>query len=498
MRLELENHDRVLVNIRFDRIIANDFDLQTTAGVENFYRAVSIEHVGEYTESTPHCACGQLTGGRNYGTPCSECGTRVLDDYERPFDSRVWVRAPRCTPGFVHPAIWDNLRAFFGSEAFMFLIDPDRPVPTHIKKLASFNEMKIHRGYNHFTTNVREIIRIFSGNQKAEREKAEAFIRYLDKYDDLYFQSHLPFPTSNMFILEITPQAKFRQESREVATKALVELVKAEHIARGEALTNSMMAKAEKGAALGLTQLTTFYRDFWKEEMAKKEGIWRQNIYGSLLHFTARGVIASLPDPQHYLECRIPWAMALQLYELELTGYLMRGFKDEPPMSILDIRRRLDRAATCFDPLLYAIFREMIDTSYFELLDPEAALKGERKVYKKALPFLLQRNPSLMRASAQLLGFTDVNQDPKQNTIDTNTMILVGFNADYDGDALNVLKINDRVMYEKLRRLRPEFSVMDLNSPNQISANVGLPAPLIATISSWLHEEDTMIASEAD
>lgn len=493
MRLEYDDHKRILRNLPVFPIIANDFDLQTSEGVDSFYRTVTIDHDGEYTDSTPHCSCGQLTGGRNYGTTCSDCGTMVMDDYDRPFDSRVWVRAPRCTPGFVHPAIWDNLHQFFGTEVFMHLIDPDRPVPAHVKKMASIKELGIQRGYNYFVTHVRDIVRAFKGRQQAEREQAEAFIRYLDKYDDIFFQEHLPFPTPNLFVLEITEQGRFRQESREAGTKALVDLVKAERGARSEVLSETAIRRAEQRVAIGLTDLTNFYRRFWKDEMAQKPGIWRQNIYGTLLHFTARGVIASLPEPQHYLECRLPWAIALQLYEVELTGYLMRGFDGHPPMSILEIRRRLDRAASAYDPLIYAIFRDLIDNSYFELLDPEAALRGERKVYKRALPFILQRNPSLMRASAQLLGITDINRDPEQNTVDTNTMILVGFNADYDGDALNIYKINDRVTYEKLRRLRPEFSVMDLNVPNQISANVGLPAPVIATISAWFHEEDVMV-----
>ncbi len=494
MRLEIVNPTLIFKNLPAPPIIANDFDLGTTLGDAEFHRAVSIEHVGDYTDSAPSCPCRTLVGGREYGNICQVCNMPVLDDYNRPFESRVWVKAPDRTPGLVHPIIWHNLVKFFSEDTIRWLCDPSLPVPKNAAKLEAIHQAGIPRGYNYFVTHVRDFIRLYTGNTPDRRFESEQFIDFLDKYDDVFFQEYLPFPTPTMFVKEITARGTFAQHSRRDAIAALLELVNAERKFRNETeLSRAKQISLERMTATGLTMLTEFYLYFWKDEMSAKPGILRLNVFGTLLHFTIRGVIASIPHSQHYLECHLPWSMAVQLYSLELTGVMLRGHKDWKPLTLAEIGIRIKHAYNHFDPLIASIFDKLIEESYMELKCPTNAIMGKNVTAMKALPLILQRNPSLMRASAQLLGVTKIKHDPQQNTIDTNHMILTGFNADFDGDALNGYKINDKSMYEKLRRMRPEFSVMDLNVPNSISSNLAIPAPVVATTAHWMHEEANLV-----
>ncbi len=63
--------------------------------------------------------------------------------------------------------------------------------------------------------------------------------------------------------------------------------------------------------------------------------------------------------------------------------------------------------------MLDAIFRELIEESPY-----------------MGIPVIFQRNPSLSRASAQLLYVTRVKTNPADNTIGVSTLVISGSNAD--------------------------------------------------------------------
>ncbi len=55
-------------------------------------------------------------------------------------------------------------------------------------------------------------------------------------------------------------------------------------------------------------------------------------------------------------------------------------------------------------------------------------------------------------------------------------------------DALNGMLILDEHMDEKLRRLEPHLGILDQKKPRTLSKNGQIPAPIITTISGWVHE----------
>lgn len=48
--------------------------------------------------------------------------------------------------------------------------------------------------------------------------------------------------------------------------------------------------------------------------------------------------------------------------------------------------------------------------------------------------------------------------------------------------------ILDDVHYNALQRLAPHHGVLDLKKPRTLSNNILIPAPVISTMSSWVHE----------
>lgn len=53
-------------------------------------------------------------------------------------------------------------------------------------------------------------------------------------------------------------------------------------------------------------------------------------------------------------------------------------------------------------------------------------------------------------------------------------------------DAVNVSIALDNFMADKWYPLEPKFNIMQLTKPMEISGNISIPKPVIASISQWI------------
>jgi len=129
-----------------------------------------------------------------------------------------------------------------------------------------------------------------------------------------------------------------------------------------------------------------------------------------------------------------------------------------------------------YHPLLDQLFQELIAEGFG--VAPDTGARG-------GIPIILQRNPSLQRGSAQCLRITQIKTDPRDNSIGMSVLVLAGANADFDGDALNLIVIPDERMYQSFRRLEPHLTSLDLRRPWAISGNLKMPAPVTISMVNW-------------
>jgi hypothetical protein len=166
-----------------------------------------------------------------------------------------------------------------------------------------------------------------------------------------------------------------------------------------------------------------------------------------------------------YDEIHLPWAMSIAVYMPQLISKLMRkGFTPNAA------RGYLIRTMSRFDPELHAIFDELKEESGY-----------------KGLPILLGRNPTLNLRSIQALYVTKVKTNIHDNTISLSVHILRSPNADFDGDQLGGKPILSHSDWRVARKLSPESGLADLNKPNAMTSNMGLGAPVLATINNLMY-----------
>lgn len=192
----------------------------------------------------------------------------------------------------------------------------------------------------------------------------------------------------------------------------------------GEASTEEGRAKKLKGA------VKSIFGD------QPKHGLWQHNVTSKTMDLVARGTIA--PDPELDMDSiGIPEDKAWQLYKPFVSRALVqRGF---PPVKV----------------------REMLDSKS----------KDARDVLQKVMhdrPVIVNRAPSWHKFN--VMAFEPFITD--ENVIRVSPLVCSGFNADFDGDAMNFhVPVGDKAVKEAWDKMRPSvnlFKLTDLKSPQHM------------------------------
>jgi hypothetical protein len=227
----------------------------------------------------------------------------------------------------------------------------------------------------------------------------------------------------------------------------------------------------ENRTVKAIVLLADFYEKYYKEVMAKKEGVFRKHAFGTRNHWSFRAVISSITRAHSSKELHIPWGIGASVFKVHLTSKLKRrGFGPNAAEAFLA------EYAQSYSPLLDELFQELINESPY-----------------MGIPCTIVRHPSLGRGSIQQLFITRVKgmeNEPHEvevPTIGLPITIVRSMNADFDGDQISVILTLDVDTTEKLSLLQPHYNTYSMAAPRKISGNPAIPKPVVATIANALH-----------
>lgn len=447
--------------------MVNDFDVTSNDERERLRQMIYTNYEGDSLKILPQCQCGAITGEYNVGVVCPDCKVVVMAVTERPLESFLWIRPLDGVEAMINPIVWTILSERMTHQnvnLLRWLCDPTMVLPPNAVKLPkSVHTWPLERGinafYNNFETYIDALLDsdIIKGTKLQKRRLRE----FLAKWRHAIFTRYLPIPSSLNFITERTVTSTYVDTTMTDAIDAVWMISAAEHSTKPLSL-KQRISRVVKANML----LANYYEKFIASVLVGKKGTFRKHVFGSRLHFTARAVIDSLSDNHVYDEIHIPWSLATMLLKIHLSSKLIkRGFTPNQSNQLLH------EHAVKYNPLIDELFQELI-----------------REAPSGGIPVFLNRNPSLVRGSIQTLRITKVKTDPKINSISLSVLVLKAYNADFDGDALNLSLILDEKMHKAAERLAPHLGVLDLKSPRTTSNNIMIPAPVISTISNWVHE----------
>lgn len=475
--LRVVGYDTMFMHQSHPAILMNDFNIDLEADRLKLNNLIYASLDGDSLNNTASCDCGHIHGMDNYGIRCNDCLSLVMPITEKPLETLLWIKVPAGIKKFINLTVWRILSKNLTHSNFNileYLCNPRYTAasPLAADKMRKLDKLEIPRGYNHFVENYESIlVALFKAGligPSASARKRRKIMRFLQENFDRTFSDYLPFPTRLGFIKE-------NSNNRITADPKMVSAVNAAHILIGidnreTAENQPKLAQAVKEARVvsALQYFNDYYKTFESEVIFKKPGVARKLIYGTRPYFGFRAVITSRQKPHRQDGMEMPWSASTLLFKVHLQNKLLTQGYIPNEMQALIYENTLR-----WHPELDRLFRELL----------AEAPNG-------TIPTTFGRNPTLTRGSIGYNQIDTIKTDPTDNTISISPLNLIDKNADFDGDALWGELPLDNKNAKVMSRHDPVTGVMDLDKPFTVSRNTTLPAPLIATITSWIIEGD--------
>lgn len=404
-------------------------------------------------EYEPHCSCNTFRGVQYEGHVCPFCGSTIISDFTSNFVPNNWIRISDNLPPIIHPRFYLILTSFAsrmittkrGSKItgkkqkipiIDFILNPDLELPDDLKP-------GIHgQGFDYFCENMEEIMNyLFVEHPRFSRlEKADMIMRIYNEYKDRLIIRKLPILHQSFHPMHIRGRTKTMDKTADLILPAVLDMANAEFTVRRN-VSRKNYANRE------VWKIFTKYIDYIKKVMESKLGdkqalIRRHNI-AARIFWTGRGVISPINGPHDGDEIHLPWNIAMYGLQLEIINFLCNRYDYTPTDAFEHFFKHVNK----FDPTIYKIMETLIK---------ECPYKG--------LPIGINRNPTLLRTSIRLGFSPKVKKDPNDKTINLSQRICSGFNADNDGDEMNIYFIKEMGTVKFAMRMHPREGILSETS----------------------------------
>lgn len=481
--LDLDDTNSLASGMSRQPIIVNDLDINNKSIKAKLSELIYTYYDDSVVETIPSCQCPRdahygLRGARHKGKICPICKSEVVTVIGSDLESHVWIRAPKGVDRLMTPIGWYHLCNAFDIKSckiIQWLVNPNYTSTIKDKKivnlLASFKEKfpKFERSMNFFYRNFDAIIDhllesavLRSGYSSATYDEVTAYIAL---YKDKIFTKYLPLPSRMIFIMEANAK-------RAQADPELFSLLDAVNCIAGKECADAIPLQPKRANSIAVNiqmKLEEHYGPVIKYKLGKKQGIYRQNVFGRRCHLTSRTVLSSISGKHDYRLLYIPWGVAMELFRYRIKSYLV----SEKGMLMNEADRHITQHFLKYCPVIDEFFEIITSKNKIQMYSGETQTN--------------QRNPTLTRAGIQYFGIGGVHKNPNNHTTSQSPLTFSGPNADLDGDALNQETAPDGLTKELYSRLAPHLAICDLNRPFRYNKNINLPNPVIATMVNYIN-----------
>lgn len=511
-----------------NKIVVNDMEFSDTETEKTIQDNIMTTYAGDIISTVPTCSCpGRegLFGRLNLGRICPTCGTKVQESYEN-IDSNIWLRSifvkenaplnlfPTGEIPFISPAFWnvftDLLYKQKGEKSrkvdiLLYLTDSSYILPRQQNALSKDilnvmqgivnNCLNGKRSYIEFINNIDKVFEYvinhkhynkISGGVKATQEENKLYANSKRKQlemlyeivkesiankDGRIFTTYIPIISKHVFIMESTARNKIvnlKSAANVSVVKTWLKLCRDIH-EREELNEKPITAeKIGKVTAKVIHNLAKLYSTYARENLYQKQGIFRKHLYGARVPFTGRAVITSIKGKHDRKGLDIPWSMGLTVFMPHIMNKLLKlGYSMKDAMMLINC------AYYKHSDIIENIFKELIEEA------------PDKKIY-----CIIQRNPSLLRGSANLVYIRKFKTDIDDHTVGFSQLIVKAGNGDYDGDCLNLLFLLDKKMVDLFKPFDTDYSNMHMDHPGSIAKHLTLLGPGNSILLNYLKDKD--------
>ena len=412
---------------------------------------------GSYSTNIPSCKCGSMSGEFYIGSVCKECNTKVRDVFVHELRYKSHIHIPEPLPPVLLPATYNVLCNVFSKALMNKVLDPTKP-------LAAKYQGKISQGFEAFHRNFRQTIdMLFTLKGSVNKNAVDALNQFLDNNEGCHWVRNLPIMDSSLHSLSVEGGKNMYDDNIPSIMKTIWTLSEVQYAVTTRKVYDDLYVDTNMFVAYA--SYMEYVDNILRDQLFGKEGVFRKHVLGARCHFSYRGCIAPISGPHKADHIRLPWRIALSLYEFEIYNLLINRYN----MNLDKAHETYRNAVVGFDPIVSEIF---------DILIEECPYGG--------LPVLLGRNPSIRPGAIQLV-FAEIKKDYKNKSVDISPIIAPAPNADFDGDALWGVSIKEMDMVEKLKNLHPMATMLGFGEP-VVGDMVRLTAEENVAFYAWLND----------
>lgn len=466
----LIDNDAIFRNLKEIPIIINELHNSTSEDRNFIERLISTTYSSDMVSILPSCKCGLTKGEFSRNTICEHCKTPVSAAIENTVEPLIWFRRPEGVEKLLNPIIWIMLDKRFKKSNFSIMRwFTDTSYSTQIRKPPVLDKIiasGFKRGYNHFVQNFFSIIEFLLDlkDYKKKGQTKDYLLEFLHLHRDHLFSDHIPLINKSLLIIEKTSLATYVDSTVPLALDAIQMLISID-----KDYHDQSTSVKENRTAKALHLLSEFFDTYFRRIVAKKTGLIRHYAAGSRFDFSAYAVISSITDEHRYDEIEIPWGVGVTIFRPMIISKLIKNNN----MLINDAVGLILSHVGTYHPLLDQYMKEIISST-----------KTGR------YPVIINRFPSLLQGSIQQVYISKVKTDTHDRTISFSILTVTAPNADFDGDKMSIYLSLDEAMADMWYSLHPKFNIWGMEEPFKITGNIKLPKPIVATIGTWLADED--------
>lgn len=479
---KLRGFDQLFENTHTDKLIVNEHD-GSDIEVKDYIDSLLMNNITtEKLSLIPTCLCGELRGHYYVGNRCpnEDCNTIVKSPIEEQLTYLVWIRQPKNVGKLISPFFLHNLLTRYRiTSPAVNLVEYIMVSNFQVKGRNMRNYDKIEkldyllknndipRGYNSFVDNYEKIIEILEMNfaRTGTIKDKKEFIDWAISKKDQVFSGYIPVVNKSLFVLDTGNKGTFIDRS-------MLTMLSGVRRMTGIDLYQHSPANVQNKTARFLCEFARFYNSYFKDMIFQKSGLIRKHVTRARSHFTIRAVVSSLTTPHQPEDLLLPWSAATGIFrEHILAALLARGYTYKASLDHLMLH--IEK----YSPLLDEIFKEILadKVAHGEVVPGEVTSTS--------------RNPIIRRASFQFTRPVAVKTDPDDKTVSISYLLSPGFNMDFDGDMLHFTLMNTDKLRRGLERFKLHNSILSLNSPNEFSDVLAIPASISTNVSNWLFNE---------
>lgn len=454
-------------------IVLNGINVDMQDSISSINKKFYTVYSGDLINTAPRCDCGRIRSRIRVGKFCKKCNSYCKDNSN---DTKPILWMQSLGVKFINPGFWLMLKTYMDKnvDCLRYLSDTSYNPVKRPEYLPNLVNLIGGRKYTNLIDNMEKVIEYVKNLPKQKKDKK--FHKEMDALKDIWIEHKdvilcdiLPIPNKSIFIMENTSKGRFINLIVGDVVNIANEWIRITSDSQiDERHINKYTAKTISGLAnLSMSMV--------KDYVVGKPGIFRKHLYGARSPFTFRNTITCVPKPHDYDIVELPWSIGCSAYQPYVLNKLVaRGYKYK------DAQKLIYKSVEKYDETIAEILDELVAESPY-----------------KGLPLNMQRNPTLLQGSAQLV-FGVFKKDPKDKTVSVSKLIISHPNGDYDGDALNFTILNDILMTEEFEVYSPHYNIPGLNRPYEISGNLTMQGPANQIMMEYLRDKREVEGSDDD